>query len=101
MILHFEADSVAIEIPVTRDDGQPLVLMNAQIEAVARMENGRSISIPSQVLNADEGTILIRLTSDEFRAAKYQLQVRVTLGADRQTVVDEVLTVKTSLRAPA
>jgi hypothetical protein len=101
MILHFEADSVAIEVTVKDPAGQPINLSAAIVEAVARRKNGATIPVASQVLDAAAGTILLRLERNQFRAGEHRLQVRVEIGVDRQTVVDATLQVDASLRAPS
>ncbi len=100
MILHFEADSVAIEVVVKDTAGAIVPLTGATVEAVARRKNGASILIASQVLDAAAGTILLRLDRDQFRAGEHKIQVRVQIGQDAQTVIDEVLTIKSSIRVP-
>ena len=101
MIIHFEADSNDVEVVVKTSNGRVFDLDGATVEAVARKKNGASASIPSQIVNAAQGKIVLRMPQDKFRAGEHRLQVRVTKGTNRQTVIDEDLTILSSIRVRA
>lgn len=100
MTATFETDTVRITVPITREDtGAALDLTGADIEAVAQRRGGDPINATIVVTDAAGGIISVRWAAETFQPALYNWQVRVTIGGEVQTVVNDTITASRSIRA--
>jgi anthranilate/para-aminobenzoate synthase component I len=101
MIATFETDSVSILVTVTDEStGSALNLTGGSVEAVAKSRT-TTIEATASIVSAEAGTIRVSFSPDTFDQGVWQIQVRVTLGDEVQTVVSRTITVSGSIRAVA
>jgi len=93
-----ETDSLSINVTVTESDGSAFDLTGCTNEAVCQMRSRDPIAASVSVTNAAGGLLTASIPAGAFSGlpGKYSLQLRVTSGADLQTVLEEYFTVKES-----
>lgn len=98
----FPTDTLIISVPITReDDGLPLNLSAATVEAVAQRRGSTAIDATASVTDAAGGVVQVSWDPETFSPAVYDWQLRVTIAGEVQTVVSDTILAQRSIRAPA
>jgi hypothetical protein len=98
----YEADTLSIRIPVTKEgSGQPLDLTGADIKVIAQRSGRPSIQGSVWVEEPESGVLIASFQPETFTPANYVFQCRITTGGVTQTVVNTQIRASKSLRVPA
>jgi hypothetical protein len=98
----FEADTLAIRIPVTLgNSGVPMDLSGATIKVIAQRSGRPAIEGSVLVQEPETGVFLATFEPETFAAATYMFQCRITKNGVTQTVVNTQIRASKSLRVPA
>ena len=94
----FEADSVIITVPITREDtGAAVNLSGATLEAVAQRRGASPIAATVTVTNEAGGICQVSFASETFDVATYDWQLRLTVAGEVQTVVSDTINARRSI----
>ena len=93
----YSADSFRMLVTVTRG-AAPMSLIGASIEAVAASGARRAVAT-IDLTDAASGQIGLAFGKGALAVGNWQLQVRVTIGAETQTVLTAAITVATAAEA--
>lgn len=92
-------DDDSLRVLVTAIDAAnslPLNITGATLEAIAKRRGEPSIPGAITVLDEVAGEFEVYWAPESFTVATYDVQIRVSIGPDVQTVYDEELKVKRS-----
>jgi hypothetical protein len=93
----WDLDAINIEVPVAKSDGTAKDITGAIVAAAAkRVTDGATVDLAVTVTDAPNGLCQVRIDAESLDPGAWQLQVRVTLGADTQTVLDTPMTIRNS-----
>lgn len=90
------ADTLDITVPVTFEAGAGITSLTGGT-VVAHAAKAGAVTVEGVATIEDTNTVRVLFAAGTLSAGVYQLQVRVTVSGVVQTVVDEALTIQTSI----
>ena len=93
------ADDFSLDLTVN-EDGAAKDITGATVEAVVG-RSGTNEAVTATIADAPNGVVRVAWDEDTFASGTYTLQVRVTIGAETQTVYSEAVAIRRSLTVAA
>ena len=102
LITTFEADTLKIRVPVTESpSGDVFPLSGATIDYAGLTDGlGNHVTATGTITDAASGIITVTVAADALESRRYNLQVRVSVAGETQTVLSQPILVNKSQRVP-